>query len=379
MNMTLVEEFQRSSVTSVIGLLMFFGSVWVLTWNEGRAVHHAFSLEEAYNNVISLNPFERIQPEYDGRLVHISGPLIVEEPLTEPNYDISIQSIKLKRRVQMYQWVEETSPRAEADITAENSIHDYYYVTEWRDKLVDSSNFYIRHGHQNPTSMPLKTVTYIAPFVRIGYLMLSQQIKEKFKEFAEVTSDNRPEDKNIKLHLGIYYHCEDVWNPKVGDIRVQFYYAGLQGDPTTIIAKQKNGVLVPYVTSKGHEIALIRHGLLTVNQMFSIEHADAKWETWKIRGMGVFLMYAAIVCLAKLLRILLHNAPLLRSLISYDVTASSNFAIALSISLFVISIAWIAYRPMLGFGLMAAAISPFLYCTLGLYSTVQAQNNFYNR
>lgn len=27
---------------------------------------------------------------------------------------------------------------------------DYFYVTEWRDKLVDSRSFYIRHGHENP-------------------------------------------------------------------------------------------------------------------------------------------------------------------------------------------------------------------------------------
>lgn len=31
-----------------------------------------------------------------------------------------------------------------------DSIRDYYYVTEWRDKLVDSSQFYVRHGHENP-------------------------------------------------------------------------------------------------------------------------------------------------------------------------------------------------------------------------------------
>lgn len=72
----------------------------------------------------------------------------------------------------------------------------------------------------------------------------------------------------------------------------------------TIIAKQDNGVLIPYTTSKGHKIVLLRQGTLNINQMFSAEHFDARIETWKLRGIGMFILYASSVCLAKLLKIM---------------------------------------------------------------------------
>jgi hypothetical protein len=72
----------------------------------------------------------------------------------------------------------------------------------------------------------------------------------------------------------------------------------------SIVAMQKDGVLVPYTTSKGHRLALLRHGELNINQIFNAEHSDVRLETWKLRAAGIFILYASSVCLAKLIKIL---------------------------------------------------------------------------
>lgn len=62
--------------------------------------------QDAMNSAVSLEDINVISKENDGMLVYLSGPLDVGEPLTDPEYGVAISSVKLKRRVQMYQWIE---------------------------------------------------------------------------------------------------------------------------------------------------------------------------------------------------------------------------------------------------------------------------------
>lgn len=143
---------------------------------------------------------------------------------------------------------------------------------------------------------------------------------------------------------------------------------------------QKDGVLIPFYTSKGHEILLLRQGQLTVSEMFRIEHSDNKWQTWKIRGIGWFVLFAATNCLSRILHIILKRLPVLKRMIANDVTTTCNFAFSFSISMSVISIAWVLYRPALGAGLLMAAVSPIMYCAMGIYNGGGQPNpNMYNR
>ena len=60
--------------------------------------------------------------------------------------------------------------------------------------------------------------------------MLGKELKAKFEEFTQFTSDERPSDPGIKMHAGLYFHAKDVWESEVGDIRVQFSYTGRDGE-----------------------------------------------------------------------------------------------------------------------------------------------------
>jgi len=355
-------EFKRTWLTTFIGLILTGIGVHILAWNERHTVSHTTTLNEVYNQIIPLNLYEPIWPEYEGRLVHLQGPLVIDEPLTEPDYGISIQAVKLKRRVQMFQWVESENPLDfSVDAKDPERKNNYYYVTEWRDKLVNSNSFYIKYGHHNPTSMPLTSKVYVSPAVRVGHLQLGEEMKELFNDWVEMTSDERPDRRDVKLHMGIYYHCDDVWKPEVGDIRVQFYHAGHIGDIVSMIGQQKNGVLEPYVTNDSkHKILMLRYGQLTLEQMFDMAKADVIGTAWKYRFIAFVAIFFGGICLRRLLIILLRKIPFLRRLRIED-NAQTNFIFTLFLGALIMTLSWIFQRPWIGVTFFVISFAPIYY------------------
>ncbi|KAH0945621.1 hypothetical protein HN011_000728 [Eciton burchellii] len=356
--MTISEQFKQSWFTAIIGSIMFATGMCLLFWNEGRAVKIAHSLDEALRNVVVLPNSMMLLPEYEGRLVHLSGPLVVSEPLTEPDYGVVMSSIKLKRRVQMYQWVEIEEDQSFNG--RENEKH-YYYTTEWKDKLVDSDHFYIRTGHHNPKEMPIKSQVQIADEVKIGAFIFSTELKKKFNNFVEITSDERPERKDIKMHSGLYYHSIDLWNPQVGDLRLQFSYAGKSGDVYSVIGLLEKDTIKPYYTSHNEEILLQRRHKISVDQMFHLEHVHNYWRTWTIRGLGWLVLFVAATCLTNILKTVILNSTFLCGIIAVE---SLTISVSMSISLLVIGFAWVWYRPVIGLALALTAVLPFIYSML---------------
>lgn len=318
---------------------------------------------------MSLDPEEEIENIYEGRLVHIIGTLTMEEPLTEPDYGIQVLAVKLKRRVQMYQWIEETVEQKFGESVSSIQAEDrtYYYLTDWRDNLVDTRSFYIRPGHENPTKFPIESRVQISEHVHIGKYELGEEIKKRISNYVDLTSDNRPEDPDIKLHSGLYYHCNDVHNPQVGDVRLKFSFSGLEGEYFTIVGKFQNGKIVPHTTSQNGKVLLVFPGELNVMQAFKSEHHSQKLTTWGFRFFGWLILFFATISSAKIINYIFSSNRIL-AFFAPDMThpVSSNFILSFSFALFVASFAWVLYRPWFSGGLILAASSPFLYSVRGI-------------
>ncbi|GAB0089911.1 Transmembrane protein 43 homolog [Sergentomyia squamirostris] len=373
--MTLAEQFRACWLIATFGIILFTAGASILFWNEGRAVRKTLSLDEALNDAVTLNPENPIESTYEGRLIHIFGTLVTDEPLTEPEYMIQVNSVKLKRRVQMYQWIEETVEHryGESISSVESEDRTYYYNMDWRDYLIDSRNFYIRTGHHNPKSFPVESRLQVAERVQIGYYGLGAAVKDRINTFVELTSDQRPEDPAVKLHSGLYYHCNDVWNPEIGDVRIQFSFAGLEGEMYTIVGRLEKGVIVPYQTSLKSNVLLVSKGQLTLTEVFKLEHRSQRMTTWTIRFAGWLLLFFAATATASVIHVALSESRFLSRIApdpAYPVTA--NFIMSFSLALLITSLAWAFHRPWIGVGLLLAAASPFLYCTrgVGLYQRV---------
>jgi hypothetical protein len=139
-----------------VGLLLICVGVVALWWNEGRAVDRARALEEGAGQVISIDA-GRIDQTYEGKLIHLSGHAITEESLSDPDFGVRAQAIKLRRVVMMYQWKEHSHSETKEKLGGgSETVTTYTYDKGWDSSVIQSSGFKKPTGHQNPATCPIR-------------------------------------------------------------------------------------------------------------------------------------------------------------------------------------------------------------------------------
>lgn len=353
--------FQRlgQSIKGVIfGLLLLVVAFPLLWWNEGRAVHRAQTLEQGRGKVVSILA-EDLTPDAEGKLVHISGKAETDAVLRDPVFGVTAQALRLDREVQMYQWDEETYTETRTKLGGEKeTVTRYEYVKRWAAEPIDSSRFRQPGGHDNP-SMPYRDHTEWADDVSVGaYQLNARQIRRLDRtEPLPVSSDilgALPADLRGRaaMHGPGLYIGTDPGLPRVGDLKVRF----AQAPPAliTIVAQQAGRSFQPFQLKKG-SIDELRYGSLTADEVFTAAEQENIVLTWILRGAGFLLMAIGLGTLFAPLAVIGDVIPILGSIMRFGIGIFSG-VLAFALSLATIAVAWIAYRPLFGIGLLAVAI-----------------------
>ena len=124
------------------GIALFLAGTALLWWNEGNAVANAKLLEEVSETAVDMENINKINPEFDGQLVHATGDAKTDDMLKDPTFGFEVNAINLQRSVQYYQWVEHQKQEKRDKLGgSEETITTYTYDKQWVSSPVNSSNF----------------------------------------------------------------------------------------------------------------------------------------------------------------------------------------------------------------------------------------------
>lgn len=353
-------RLQRGSAFRVlVGSLLVTASLCVLSWNELRAVRVSRSLDEGIRSVRALSTTDVTFDELNGHLVYCQGRLTCGKAVSDSEYGVVVSAAKLRRTVEMYQWVEtEHGDERDDGLGSAEGTVIYTYEKRWLAELVPSSGFYSPHQHRNPESMTVKTATFVADEVAVGNILLSPGLVDQISNFHDIQLKELPENHN-DLHLiaGYLYHSSrNAAEPEVGDLRVRFAYAGSclgeTADTVSIIAKQAGRMLEHYETYAGDNIEILSEGSHTVQELFSRGNMINTMQLLVLRALGWLISFAGFTCLPPGFAALVSRLPLGRDLAATG-RHTMNAGLATSVTLTAVASCWLLRRP----GLCALALT----------------------
>jgi hypothetical protein len=357
-----ISRMGKSIIGVLIGIVLFFVSPIVLFWNEGRAVQTAKSLDEGAANSTSISP-GTVDPANDGKLVHLSGEATTDETLSDPDFGISMKAISLKRIVEMYQWKENQKKETRKNLGGgEETTTTYTYETVWSDDTIRTDQFQEqgRAGHKNPGEKPFPDKTFKAKVATLGAFTMSDSLVSKIggEEELPVKSDSAeslPGDarKDYTVKNGQLYKGKDPSTPVVGDTRVSFKV--IKPAAVSIIAQQDGKTFKPFHTKAGDDLNMLRMGTLSKDEMFKMAQDDNKALTWILRVVGYLMMAFGIFLVFRPIATFADIIPALGGLAGAGIAVFAGIA-ALPVTLIVIAIGWIFYRPMIGIPMLAVGV-----------------------
>jgi hypothetical protein len=348
----------------IVGIVIILVMVAALWWNEGRAVKTYRALKEGAGKVITVVP-DKVDPALDGELIHMSGLATTEDTLNDSIFGVSAKAIKLNRNVEMYQWEESQHSTEKKKLGGgTETVTEYTYSKTWSSSLIKSGSFKISAGHQNPSSMPYSSDTLYATKATIGAFRLSQGLIGQMNKAESVMVNNDTLAKvqpglaeKLQLYSGGYYLGSEPANPQIGDVKISF--SAVMPQEVSVISVQAGDSFEPYVASNGRKIERLETGVVSAQQMFENAQAENRMLTWVLRLLGFGLIALGISMILKPFSVVADVVPFVGNLLEVGIGIVALLG-SLTISMLVISMAWIFYRPLIGIPMLIVAVGSFV-------------------
>ena len=221
------------------------------------------------------------QPGEHGSMMLVSGtPEVVEQPRDE-DFNLSVATPVLQRRVEMFQWRE---------VSIGGQVH---YELDWSDQWQDPARFRQPRGHANPARLPLQSRQFMAGLVRVGGFALDPALIRALPGSEPVPPDPAHLPANLaasfSLHDQYLTTSADPSAPRLGDVRISWQAVPLQ--PVTIFARLDGNRLTPAPQTddgRGYEVQV---GQRSLNDVLPDLPETPQLTT--MRRLGAMLLAAA--------------------------------------------------------------------------------------
>lgn len=340
----------------LIGLIAVAVGVWLLGWNEGRAVKRERALNEGAG-VVQTVPVETIDPAHEGALIHMTGQTTVSDSLGDNAWPVSVQALRLFRDVEMYQWRETSRSETRTRLGGgQETVTVYEYEQAWSSSPQNSSNFHSPTGHQNPP-FPVEATSFTSQDARLGAYQLNSRIIEQIATSERLTLDNdtqnalrnqaggRASVSASELYLGV-----DPSNPQIGDTRVNWRV--VRPGTISVVAAQSGEGLTAFQTDNGESILLVEDGDVSASQMFEGAQAANRALLWGLRAGGLVLLVIGFGLILNPLRVLADVIPPIGAVVGMGLGIISTL-LGVLVGGIVIAIAWFVVRPLLSVAILA--------------------------
>ncbi len=357
-----LERLWQSITGILIGLGLIAATIWGIFWNEGRAIGTTRALNEGAGVTLTVAP-TRVDPANEGKLVHVAGELRAGGRLTDGDFQITTEAVRLVRKVEMYQWKEEqrTETRSNAG-GSQTRTTTYDYTRVWSDRPIDSSRFRRRDGHENP-AMTVTGRSQTAGNATLGAFRADSRVIGLFgsstERRLEVTDGQLRAfqtrlGSQARLSDGGVYVGYDAGNPAIGDVRISFTI--LPEGPVTVVARQVGQGFGPYQASNGREVFLGETGTKTAQELYAHAHESNSMLTWILRVVVLIAMWMGFNMILRPFVVLADVIPLFGSAMAAGAGIVA-LALTLVVALPTFAIAWFWHRPIMSIILIVVGVA----------------------